>query len=55
MTESPRKAELYLGYHQIEAIIDTGAEVNILLEQEATLHIKRIFQKPSLILAASVF
>ena len=46
ITESPRKANLSIGQHQIEALIDTGAEVNILLEHEVPSYIKRIFRTP---------
>ena len=47
-TESPRKANVSIGHHQIEALIDTGAEVNILLEHEVPSHIKEFSVHPSL-------
>lgn len=46
ITESPKRTHLSVGHHKIEAIIDTGAEVNILLESEVPSHIKRIFRTP---------
>ena len=46
ITESPRKANLSIDHHQIEALFDTGAEVNILLEHEVPSYIKRIFRTP---------
>ena len=46
ITESPKRMHLSVGHHKIEAIIDTGAEVNILLESEMPSDIKRIFRTP---------
>ena len=47
ITGSPRGAQLSIGNSQIEAIIDSGAEVNILLESKVPSHMKRIFRTPT--------
>ena len=46
ISSSHKKAEISLGKTKIQALIDTGAEVNILLESNVPKTIRRIFRTP---------
>ena len=46
VSSSHKKAEISFGKTKIQALIDTGAEVNILLESNVPKNIKRIFRTP---------
>ena len=41
-----KQAEIIIGNTKIQALVDTGAEVNILLESNVPHHIRRIFHIP---------
>ena len=46
ISSSHKQAEINIGKTKIQALIDTGAEVNILLESSVPKNIRRIFRTP---------
>ena len=46
VSSSHKQAEISIGKAKIQALIDTGAEVNILLESNVPKNIRRIFRTP---------